>query len=109
MNVLGLHSVRCRAVPEFLINQKGGVMKVTAQFFYGACYTSPSGVDVEHFDRLSDVLDTLYCRYTDNRRYPCLDNCEALIFVGHLDDVTDVYPAYTAYFGPKGAVRVDRL
>ena len=84
-------------------------MKVTAQFFYGIGYASPSGTDVEHFFSLSDVLDTLYFRYHDKIHFPCVEECEAQIFVGHINDVSDVYPDYNAFFGPRGAVRVKKV
>lgn len=81
-------------------------MKVTAQWFGGSSYGAPDGTEVEHYGSIKNAKDVLYSR-ADNAdgRTPCVEESEMLIWLGTLDDVTDQYPEFRLYFGPRGGIR----
>jgi hypothetical protein len=84
-------------------------MKVTAQFFYGPSYANPDGTDVEQFDSIAAVGRMLQSRADFDPYYPCVENAEALVWKGHLEDVTDLDPDMSIVLGPKGGIRRDNV
>ena len=84
-------------------------MKVTMAWFGGSSYASPEGKDVEHFSSLKTAKEVFQSRETDfDPYYPCVEGSSAMIWFGHLDDTTDIYPELELTLGPKGGVRVNR-
>jgi len=79
-------------------------MKITAQFFYGSCYSAPSGKDIEHFDSIAAAKRTLLNRSDFDPYYPCVTDAAVLIWRGHYEDVTDVYPDYEFTVGKRGGI-----
>lgn len=85
------------------------MQRYTVQFFYGNSYAVPDGTDVEYFDSLRAIKDTLYCRSDFDPYYPCVDDsAEAYVWIGEHTDVTDAYPDYRVYFGPRGGLLHER-
>ena len=80
-------------------------MKITAQFFASG-YADPQGDDVEHFKSFKDAKDALWRRSDFDPYYPCVgDDATMRLWVGTLDDVTDVYPDFELTIGPRGGIR----
>lgn len=80
-------------------------MNITAQYF-GPNLVAPEGNDVEHFSSLQDAKDALWRRADFDPYYPCQDeSAEMVIWRGTLTDVTDLYPDYRLYVGPKGGIK----
>lgn len=84
-------------------------MKVTMSWHGGINYAVPDGTDCERFSSLKIACDIFAAR-ADNwdGRTPCVEESEALVWKGWLDDTTDIYPDLRLTMGPRGGVRVER-
>ena len=83
-------------------------MRYTVQFFI-AGYGAPEGGDVEHADSKKEIGRMLQSEHDRAESYgAAYEPSEALIWRGHHDDVTDIYPDASAVIGPRGGVQFSR-
>lgn len=69
-------------------------MKYTIQLHI-AGYASPMGTDVEHHNSLASAREALRQAQREAQRYGAgYDTPLALGYIGHLEDVTDIYPDF---------------
>lgn len=85
-------------------------MKYTYQIYVNG-YASPEGDDVHHAMSLSELRGILESERDRAERlgaaYESDDmsgGANMLVWSGHLEDVTDVYPDFERVFGPRGGI-----
>lgn len=79
-------------------------MKWTMQTFI-AGYSLPDGTEVRHVQSLSEARDALMADHEEAERFgAAYEPSAALLWVGHLDDVTDIHPDREIVIGPRGGV-----
>lgn len=86
-------------------------MRVT--MIWGASgYSGTDQTNPLHLDSLESakrVLSDIDSGYGDgNGRTPCVEDLQAHIFKGHLEDTTDCYPDFIGYIGRQGNPVVKR-
>lgn len=85
-------------------------MKYTCQIYVNG-YASPKGDDVHHATSLSELRGILESERDQAKRlgaaYESDDlpgGANMLVWIGHLEDVTDMYPGFELVFGPRGGI-----
>lgn len=79
----------------------------TVQFHSASgSFASPWGTDVKHFDNLRGVRDGLE-DWSDQHALVGSERTDAhaLVYAGHHEDVTDLYPEFELSVGPRGGVK----
>jgi hypothetical protein len=90
---------------------KDANMRVTIQNYSDSGnWSTPKGTDCIKCDSIKDALDTDFykwvltvSRFSDER------DAKALVWKGHHDDVTDLYPDYEITVGTKGGYKVGKV
>lgn len=73
-----------------------------------AGYALPGGHEVHHATSKGRIADYLLADHLEAERYGAgYEPSEALIWIGHHNDITDIYPDLRAVIGPRGGVRFE--
>ena len=83
-------------------------MKVTIQLYAeSGNWACPTGQDVIKCSSLKKAVDWEFFHWVNEvSRYNDEQCAKALVWFGHYDDVTDVYPDREIVVGPKGGYQV---
>ena len=88
-------------------------MKCYTQF-YAQGYSVPYPDDYQTFDSLQDVMGELQARMDFRKMYPCLEyDAHFLVWLGKPEGQfpcdCDCYPDRKVYFGPRKAIKIERV
>jgi hypothetical protein len=86
-------------------------MKVTIQLYAeSGNWATPTGEDCIKCESLKDALDNHFCHWVSEvSRFDDEQCAKALVWFGHYDDVTDLYPDYEIVVGPRGGYQVRKV
>lgn len=83
-------------------------MRYTYQHTIAGC-AQPGGREVFHADSLKEIKKHTIALHRQAEDWGCAyEPTRALIWIGELDDVTDIYPDFSAITGPRGGVQITR-
>ena len=85
-------------------------MKYTYQTYVNG-YSSPEGAEVGYATSLTELHGILESERDQAERYGAAYESEdmpggaqLLVWIGHLEDITDIYPDFRLVFGPRGGI-----
>jgi hypothetical protein len=81
-------------------------MKCTIQLICSS-WLSCNPTDVTYYRSIKEACEAYY-HFACDSRYWYPDQTEALLWFGSYKDVTDIYPDYRLYVGPRGGIKKER-